>query len=414
MKLAFLSNKDPSLPYIDSDGGAVTVRYYAAELSRRGHLVDIFTPEITKKYAHDSYLQRKAHAQKNPLDDLVGEAKVHRKRIRSANRSLLQERDAKNLAGIVDSYLFADALPKRGLEEYDVVSIFHPLAGFGVMNRQLVDPNKTVLFPMLLSDFYMKYEHVSQMYRDLELSLLQQVGTITSPSQDEANTAIKRGISPEKIRIVHRGIDKKIFFPEEKPKGFNPYERISITCTNAIRPQKGQHHLILTAKLLKQKGMNVEVNFAGEHEHPYKPEHNDYYQNLLALAERNGVAKNVRFLGSLSPQEVSALLRSSDIAVFPSEAESFGKSPLEAIASGTPTIVGSDVPAYTEFVNEGENALSVERSPRKIAEAVTLLATDEDLYLRLSREGTKLSREFSWENVSLDLENLYKDIMENS
>ncbi len=413
MKLAFLTFKDPRLPKIDSDGGAVTVRNYALGLARLGHSVDIFTPKIIYPASDNSYLSRKANAQIGLQGKLSEGVKVHGREMAHVDRAQLVQGDLNDLPSIVDSYFFAEALSDDRLKDYDFVSIFHPIAGFGVINRGLTDLKRTVLFPMLLSDYYARYQHVSQMYKDSELNILKKVGNIFSPSIDEANASIRKGISPQKIKVVHRGVDVDNFFPEIKQEGIDVYRGVTITCTNAIRPQKGQHHLVLAARLLKQEGMKVTINLAGENKNFYKPEDAEYYRKLSHLARENGMVEEVNFLGPVPPKEVSRILRESDLAVFPSEAESFGKAPLEAMISGTPTIVGSDVPAYSEFVEPGINALPIVRTPASIAKAIISLSMDDDLYLQFSRASTKLLGKFNWEKVSADLEKLYIEIAGN-
>ena len=186
---------------------------------------------------------------------------------------------------------------------------------------------------------------------------------------------------------------------------------MSIVCTNAIRPQKAQHQLVYTADLLKREGINPKIIIVGENNRFYKSEHEEYYKNLSSLIARNNLQDNFNFVGSVAPNVVAHILRSSDIAVYPSESESFGKSVLEAIATGIPTIVGNDIPAYEEFVKPGINALSVERNPDEFARTIKLLINNEDLYTSLSKQGVESTREFTWKGVTQKLEELYATIL---
>ena len=120
---------------------------------------------------------------------------------------------------------------------------------------------------------------------------------------------------------------------------------------------------------------------------------------------------NFNFVGYVAPNVVAHILRSSDIAVYPSESESFGKSVLESIATGIPTIVGNDIPAYEEFVKPGINVLSVERNPDEFARTIKFLINNEDLYTSLSKQGVESTRNFTWKGVTKKLEELYVAIL---
>ena len=410
MRLAFLSNKDPSIPEIDSDGGAVTVRHYAIELAKIGYDIDVFTPKLALENTRNDYEENKARAQSDNIVTLESKINVFRLPIRQVNRGIFKKEEIKDLPGILESFLFADSFERERLKHYDLINLFHPLTGFGVLGREMIDLDRTILFPMLLSEYYLKYQFVSGIYCDLENSLLSQVGHISSPSQDEVKTLIKKGISRKKINIVHRGINRDIFTHKIREESI-PYGTVKIVCTNAIRPQKGQHQLVYTARLLKDRGLNPEILFVGENKRFYKPEHEEYYLNLLRLAENLEVKSNVKFLGAAEPQKIAEILKSSHLAVFPSETESFGKAPLEAIATGTPTILGDDVPAYREFARNGINAIFVKRTPEAFADTIRFLMTDKDKYLKLNRSSVGLNIQFSWEKVTSDLDLFYTKIL---
>jgi len=411
MKIAFLSNKDPSIPEIDSDGGAVTPRYYAFELGRRGHEIDIYTPKILTKSINNAYLKDKCNAQRDNKYCFDESVKVIRLPIEAINRGKLT-RKTKDLAGIVESFLFADAFEEGQLDGYDIITFFHPLTAYGLVIRGAADLKRSVLFPMLLSDHYIKYQSLSSTYCEMEQLLLTNVGHICSPSQHEKNVLSEKGIPEEKVNVVHRGFDDAIFYPKirylnnKAKKG-----KVVIACTNAIRPQKGQHYLAYASILMKKLGFEPKVVIVGENKRFYKPEHEKYYENLKSLVEKLHLQNNFDFVGAVTSNVVADILRGADLAVFPSESESFGKSVLESIAVGTPTIVCDDIPEYREFIEPNVNALVIDRKPEKFTNAINLLMSNENLYYGLSEKGVKSTREFTWEVVTQKLEDMYLNII---
>ena len=119
-----------------------------------------------------------------------------------------------------------------------------------------------------------------------------------------------------------------------------------------------------------------------------------YQQALMAQASGLGLADRIRFTGYVSAEDRNILLTNADMMVFPSVAEGFGLPPLEAMASGVPTIAVS-IPAVEEVC--GDAALLVE--PGDVASlhrAMGRLASDVGLRNRMIERGQRRVGEFSW------------------
>jgi hypothetical protein len=86
------------------------------------------------------------------------------------------------------------------------------------------------------------------------------------------------------------------------------------------------------------------------------------------------LGSRVRFIGARA--DVPEILRSIDVMVNASDCEPFGRSVLEAQASGTP-VVASDAGGIPEFVDDGRTGLLVPpRDPARLASAIGRLAAD--------------------------------------
>ena len=72
---------------------------------------------------------------------------------------------------------------------------------------------------------------------------------------------------------------------------------------------------------------------------------------------------------------------------FLSEYEGLGVTPLEAMAAGLP-VVANAVGVHAEVVRHSENGF-LARTPREWAEAIRLLADNEDLRKRMGTEGRR-------------------------
>lgn len=67
-----------------------------------------------------------------------------------------------------------------------------------------------------------------------------------------------------------------------------------------------------------------------------------YIDELMNLAQKLGVRRNIRFLGFRSLEDLVRLYNVADVYAYPSPMEDFGLGPVEANACGTPAVVWDD------------------------------------------------------------------------
>jgi glycosyltransferase involved in cell wall biosynthesis len=92
----------------------------------------------------------------------------------------------------------------------------------------------------------------------------------------------------------------------------------------------------------------------------------------------------VRFLGSVSRDEVLGVFRAADASLLSSSWENFPHSVVEALAVGTP-VIATDVGGVSEVLRDGENGLLVRPGdPVALAEAIRRFFADDELRRRLA------------------------------
>ncbi len=110
---------------------------------------------------------------------------------------------------------------------------------------------------------------------------------------------------------------------------------------------------------------------------------------------------NVTFTGYIKDEELKQLYQNATAFIYPSFYEGFGIPPLEAMASGCPTIV-SDIPSLREVCGDA----SVYVNPYDTADIANKLKEvcyNSELQAYLHKKGLENIRRFSWEDSSIKL-----------
>ena len=138
----------------------------------------------------------------------------------------------------------------------------------------------------------------------------------------------KYNADERKLTVIYNGIDYAKF-PGITRKG----NKKMVLFLGRLTDQKGPHFFLKTAAKVLEKDSEVLFVVGGQGEK--LPE-------LMEEAIDLGIMDHVVFTGYLSEGELMHAYEMADIYVMPSVAEPFGISALEAIASGTPTIISKN------------------------------------------------------------------------
>jgi D-inositol-3-phosphate glycosyltransferase len=132
---------------------------------------------------------------------------------------------------------------------------------------------------------------------------------------------------------------------------------------------------------------------------------------LQALADDLKLNGMVVFLGKRSQDVLPYYYAAADVVVLPSHYESFGMVALEAMACGTP-VVASRVGGLIYLVKDGETGFHVpDQDAGALAEKITALLDDSDLYRRMSEAAAVHARDYAWERVAEEIVALYRELL---
>ncbi len=213
------------------------------------------------------------------------------------------------------------------------------------------------------------------------------------------------GVAPERIRVIHNGIDLQQYRPTPNPQTLAEF---------GIRPD--QPFVLFVGRITRQKGILHLVN-AIRHFHPGlqvvlcagAPDTPEIGREMTdAVAQARAATRNkIIWIPEMLPREkVIALYTHAAIFVCPSVYEPFGIINLEAMACETP-VVASAVGGIPEVVEHGDTGLLVpaetldhseveprhpEQFARDLAAAVNTLLDDPALRASMARSGPRARR----------------------
>ncbi|KKU13958.1 hypothetical protein A3J43_00090 [Candidatus Uhrbacteria bacterium RIFCSPHIGHO2_12_FULL_54_23] len=136
---------------------------------------------------------------------------------------------------------------------------------------------------------------------------------------------------------------------------------------------------------------------------------------LKKLAAREGVEKEVRFLGEVPNEILPRYYQSADVFARPSRSEGLGISFLEALAAGMP-LIGTAVGGIPDFLKDGETGLAVRPNDADgIASAIEQITGNENLRARLAENGKRMARErYTWDQIAERIGILFDQLITES
>lgn len=123
---------------------------------------------------------------------------------------------------------------------------------------------------------------------------------------------------------------------------------------------------------------------------------------------------NARFLGILQGEALIDVYNSADFFVFPSQSETFGLAPLEAMACGLP-VVAPFVGGLTETMQHMHNGLVYDhRSPTDIIRCVSELRDNHALRNTLATHAHAYAQQRDWHHTMDDLVDHYETLVQGN
>jgi len=165
-------------------------------------------------------------------------------------------------------------------------------------------------------------------------------------SESTRDDLVARGVAAAAITVIHPGVDSDGYSPDTSLDRTDPP---SFLYVGRLRRYKGVGVAIEALALARATRPELRLVIAGSGVDRAR---------LEALARDRGVADAVEFLGFVSEEEKTRLLRTTWATLFPSPKEGWGITIMEAAACGTPSIA-SNSPGLRDSVVDGVTGVLV-------------------------------------------------------
>lgn len=221
---------------------------------------------------------------------------------------------------------------------------------------------------------------------------------ILAASQFIRKDLVKLGINPDKIEIVHNGIDHRLFYPilQIDPdavtiKPFAVKRPYFIYGSRLSGPDKKHIELIKAFTLFKERThLPHRLVLAGS---------DDQYSKEVHRAAFSSSAASEIFLTGFFPHDsFPQLYAGADACIFPSVNEGVGLPVLEAMATGIPVACSSsgalpEIGGPAALYFDSDNIEEIEADMEK-------LVTDKAVRDKMVEDGIQWTKRFSWDKTA--------------
>jgi glycosyltransferase involved in cell wall biosynthesis len=265
----------------------------------------------------------------------------------------------------------------------EVIPLFQHVPGIAVVNSVLSDLFRGSRNPFL------KFAHITALKR---------TKAIIASSQFIRKDLISLGINPEKIEVIHHGIDHSRFYPRAELvdetvliKPFSIKRPFIIYASRLQNAEKKHVELIKAFSVFKkQTGLPHRLVLAGDE--------GDYSDAVRKAAAASEFASDIFITGYFPHEHFPELYSCADACIFPSVTEGVGLPVIEAMATGIP-VACAKAGSLPEIAGDCANYFNPD-DIEDMAAAITAVVTDAKVRDKLIKAGFEWTKRFSWEKTA--------------
>jgi glycosyltransferase involved in cell wall biosynthesis len=311
-------------------------------------------------------------------------------------------------------------LIKSENEKYDIIAIHDWLSSIAGLIIKNEIQNQKVVFHVHSTE-EQRSSDGSSVIKYLERTMANNADRIITVSYAMRDHLASIGYPIEKIRVVWNGVDPSRYDPTKiktediemlrTKYGISNDEKV-ILFIGRLTWVKGVQNLVQAFPSILSEYPKTKLIIIGKGEQ---------YQDLVNLAERLGISKNIIFVSKwISEEERILHYALSDVCVFPSLSEPFGIVSLEAMSMEKPVIVGArGISGFREqVIPSGPEQCGIHingNDPSDIAWGIKEVLKDDNRAKQWGKNGRKrVLQFFTWDHVAKSTLSVYTELLQDS
>jgi D-inositol-3-phosphate glycosyltransferase len=238
---------------------------------------------------------------------------------------------------------------------------------------------------------------------------------VTSCGSEAAEVVELYGADPERVVVITPGVDHALFGPGSRAAARRaigaPPEVPLVLSVGRIQPLKGLHVAVEAFAQLRDEvapdALHVVVGG------PSGADGTEYLDRVRRRARAVGALDRIRWVPPQPHETLASYYRAADVALVPSQSESFGLVALEAAACGAP-VVATPVGGLKTLVIDGETGFLRSRESTDFAAAAAAVINDPAYAGALGRRAVDHARAFTWPGAARRFVSLFSELADRT
>jgi len=395
---------NPPLGAADTGGQVVYVLELAKKLGQLGYDVDVWTRKFEDQPSVDT-VNGRVRVLRVPCGgkQFIPKEYLHEDLMEWGENALRYIKRHKLSYVFVNSHYWDGGIAGQRLADALKIKHIHTPHSLGLWKKVQMETD----YPDRKADFDREFNFTTRIREETLLYHTCDVLLATTPPQLDMIMQDYE-VPASRAHMIPPGYDDNRFYPVSEAsravlrKRFG-FKRPTVVALGRLATNKGYELLVEAFAEVVKRAPNTELRLAVGGKKKDKQERK-ILADLKAIVEKHDMKRNVKFGSFITDEDLPDYYRAADLFVLSSRYEPFGMTAVEAMASGTPTVLTVHGGLY-RAVSYGRHALYADPfDPQDLGLTMTKPLRYPKLRSRLKRMGAHRARSlFTWTGIAQQL-----------